>query len=231
MDAQLTEALKAYARRYVDKVGVASSDVFRTAPEGWRPVDHLPGCRSVVVLCLKHLDVFARSMDKDCQAYTQDLTNRALSDACYPISRFLERKGHLAFPMTGSIRMFPYRDHCPDQEGRIDLRRAAELAGIGRIGRIAIVVTPEYGPRVQLAAILTDAVLTPDRPMGKLLCPPNCQRCIEICPAGALRTPEEGEAYRPTDREKCMAYRRAYGGVSPLGRKEMCSLCRAVCPV
>ena len=133
--------------------------------------------------------------------------------------------------MTESIRMFPYRDHCPEQTGRIDLRRAAELSGIGRIGRIAIVVTPEYGPRVQLAAILTDAVLTPDRPLERTLCPPNCRRCIEICPAGALRTSDGGEAYYPTDQEKCMAYRRAHGGVSPLGREAMCSLCRAVCPV
>jgi len=231
MDVELTEGLKAYARQYVDRVGVASADAFRDAPEGWRPLDHLPGCRSVVMLCMKHLDVFARSLDKDCQAYTQDLTNRALSIACYPISRFLERKGYLAFPMDASIRMVPYRDHCPDQRGRIDLRRAAEVAGIGRIGKIAIVVTPEYGPRVQLAAILTDAALVPDQPFEKILCPPDCRRCIAVCPAGALRPPEEGEVYRPTDQKKCMTYRRTHGGSSPMGRGEMCSLCRAVCPV
>ena len=231
MDERLTEELRVYALQYVDKVGVASVDAFGEAPGGWGPADHLPGCRSVIVLCMKHLDVFARSLDKDCQAYSQDLTNRALSIACYPISRFLEQKGYQAFPMDASIRMFPYRDHCPDQVGRLDLRRAAELAGIGRIGRIAIVVTPEYGPRVQLAAILTDAALVPDQPLAKGLCPPDCRRCIAVCPSGALRSPKEGEVYRPTDQEKCMAYRSSYGGSSPLGRGQMCSLCRAVCPV
>lgn len=229
--AEMTCELKEFALKLVDKIGITSADSFAHAPKGWKPTEHLPSCKSVVVLCMKHLDVFSCSLDKSAQAYSQDLTNRALSDSTYQIGRFIEKKGFRAFPMVESIRMFLFGKTDEDLNGRIDLRRAAELAGLGRIGTIGIVVTPEYGPRVQLGAILTDADFTPDAPLKQNPCIPSCNKCVSVCPPGAIEMLDASRKYRPVNQEKCRNYRKEHGGESPLGRKDMCSLCRAVCPV
>ena len=229
--AEMTRELKDFALKLVDKIGIASTDSFAHAPKGWKPTEHLLSCKSVVVFFMKHLDVFSCSLDKSAQAYSQDLTNRALSDSAYQIGRFIEKKGFLAFPILESVRMFPFGKTDEDLNGRIDLRQAAELAGLGRIGTIGIVVTPEYGPRVQLGAILTDADFTPDEPLKQNPCILSCTKCVSACPSGAIEMPDASRKYRPVNQEKCMSYRKEHGGESPLGRKNMCSLCRAACPV
>ena len=64
-------------------------------------------------------------------------------------------------------------------------KMAARLAGLGWIGRSAMVITPEIGPRVVLEAILTNAPLpvTIKKPMD-CHCG-ECRRCVDICPAKA----------------------------------------------
>jgi epoxyqueuosine reductase QueG len=105
---EMTRELKEFALKFVDKVGIANADSFAHAPKGWKPTEHLPSCKSVVVFCMKHPEVFSCSLDKSAQAYSQYLTNRALSDSAYRIGRFIEKKGFLAFPMVKSIKMFPF---------------------------------------------------------------------------------------------------------------------------
>lgn len=215
------------AEEYIDKIGIAPVERFDGCPAGLHPRDLLPKCQSVIVFCVKHLDIFSKTKNKDCQAYSQDLTKHMMMHGTYKISRFMESGGYKAFPVSGSYRMFP---HSQNNEGRISLRHAAQYAGIGHISRIGIIVTPEYGPRVQLGAILTDAVLEPDTPSLEDPCI-DCNLCIKICPAGAIRLPEDGEAYLPVDQSKCLEYRAKEGGSSPMGYQRQCALCRSVCPV
>ncbi len=37
-------------------------------------------------------------------------------------------------------------------------------AGLGELGRLGLLITPRYGPRVRLAKVITDMPLLPDRP-------------------------------------------------------------------
>lgn len=224
------DKLRAFALAEVDLVGFASAGSFEGAPSGSKPADQMPGCRSVIVFALKHLDAFALANDFDCQAYSQDITNHMTLHQAYRISRFVEQAGFRAFPMVASVKMWPYSEDRAAVSGRISLRHAAQIAGLGRIGRIAIVVTPQFGPRVQLGVVLTDAELPPDAELAESPCT-GCGACIDVCPAGALTDPGRSAPYVPTDREKCMAFRRAHGGESPLGFNNACSLCRSVCPV
>jgi len=226
----LVDQLKQFALARVDKVGIAAAESFVEAPAGSRPTDILPQCKSVVVFAIKHLDVFARSMDKSCQAYSQDIVNHETLHQAYQIARHLEKRGYFAFPTVASVKMFPCENRSGEQWGRISLRHAAQLAGLGKIGEIGIVVTPEFGPRVQLGAVLTDAELPADGMMEENPCI-SCKRCIRTCPAGALADPGDRAPYLPVDQEKCLAYRKAEGGSSPLGFQNVCSLCRAACPV
>ncbi len=221
--------LQPFALEGVDKFGIAPIDLFDGAPAGAHPSDLMPPCRSVIVIALKHLDVFTTTRDLACQAYSQDITNRETLHQVYRISRLLEKQRYLAFPMVESVSMWPFADR-EEVAGRISLRHAAQLAGLGRIGRNAMLITPEFGPRVQLGAILVDADLPPSALLVENPCT-ACDLCIRECPAGALEAPVPPAQYVPVDREKCMEFRTARGGRSPLGYPNACGLCRAVCPV
>jgi len=77
------------------------------------------------------------------------------------------------------------------------LKDAAVKAGLGILGKSNLLATPQYGPRVRLTAIFTDAEIEPDKELSEDLCS-NCNLCIKACPTGALS--ENG-----FERDKCIA--------------------------
>ncbi|WP_456468063.1 hypothetical protein [Archaeoglobus sp.] len=67
----------------------------------------------------------------------------------------------------------------------ISLKAIARAAGVGWIGRNLLLITPESGPRVILASILTDMPLEAGTPAENRC--GTCRECIENCIVGALR--------------------------------------------
>jgi epoxyqueuosine reductase QueG len=103
-------------------------------------------------------------------------------------------------------------------------RHAAFLAGLGNFGINNTLLTPEFGPRVRFASILTAAEIEPDPVLEKPLCT-RCQRCVKACPVHAL----DGGDYPAglTDKKACATRSEALSKrfVSP------CGICIKVCPV
>jgi epoxyqueuosine reductase QueG len=103
-------------------------------------------------------------------------------------------------------------------------RHAALLAGLGNFGTNNMLLTPEFGPRVRFASILTSAEMRPDPLLEKPLCI-RCQRCVEACPVHAL---DEGDYPAGlTDKKTCATRSEA------LAKKFIapCGICIKVCPV
>lgn len=65
--------------------------------------------------------------------------------------------------------------------------QAACLAGIGMIGQHGLLICPPYGSYVFLGTILTDVPLDLKNEAGPSVRCMGCGKCIEACPAGALR--------------------------------------------
>ena len=105
--------------------------------------------------------------------YTQHIyatVTHQLDDIALKITQKLQRKGYRAFPIPSTLNPFLRRpDFTPSNPDQLKSvfshKLSAHLAGLGWIGKNTLLITPEYGPRVRLVSILTDAPLAPGKPM------------------------------------------------------------------
>jgi epoxyqueuosine reductase len=63
-------------------------------------------------------------------------------------------------------------------------KTAATRAGLGWIGKCALLVTREYGSAVRITTVLTDAAIATDQPVNASLCG-DCAACVDACPGNA----------------------------------------------
>ena len=104
----------------------------------------------------------------------------------------------------------------------------AQAAGLGWQGMHGLLITPEFGPRVRLAAVFTSIEDLPDTATDEHawiedFCR-ECVKCVRQCPPKAINAePVRHESGRVTwiDSEKCLPY---------FVRNNGCSLCIALCP-
>ncbi len=68
-------------------------------------------------------------------------------------------------------------------------RYAAVAAGLGCIGRSGNVMTPEFGARIYLSSVVTDAPLDADEPLEENPCD-DCNICLHACPGLFMSTTE-----------------------------------------
>jgi epoxyqueuosine reductase QueG len=153
------------------------------------------------------------------------LVNQRLDLAASRIGSVLQRSGYRAYPVPASKSV-------DDEElcAAFSHKMGAQLAGLGWIGKSCLLVTPEYGPRVRWATVLTDAPLQPTGgPMAERC--GECTQCVQICPVQAFTgrpfRADEPRAAR-YDAHKCDRYfaQMLKQGAEPA----VCGLCLYVCP-
>lgn len=110
-------------------------------------------------------------------------------------------------------------------------KTVATRAGIGWIGKCALLITKEFGSAVRLSTILTDAELEVGSPINESKCG-TCSRCKSFCPSDAvLGVNWKVNMDRATyfDAFKCGNEGRKRS--DKLGVKErVCGKCISVCP-
>ncbi len=74
------------------------------------------------------------------------------------------------------------------EKGGIYLKDAAVLAGLGCLANNNLLLTPAYGPRVRLRAMLLEAELTPTGPIDFDPCDGCEEFCRKACPQSAFET-------------------------------------------
>ncbi len=111
--------------------------------------------------------------------------------------------------------------------GEISHKAAAKTAGLGWIGKSTLLVTPEMGPRVCLATVLTDLPLPVGKPM-KNRCG-RCRLCVTTCPLGVLKGPSFDD--HPKDVELAIDVKTCGGRVNrSWADGRMCYECMLACP-
>jgi epoxyqueuosine reductase len=77
----------------------------------------------------------------------------------------------------------------------IFLKDSAVLAGLGRVGKNNLVITPEYGPRIRWRALLLDRAAKATGPVDYDPCEGCPQPCRRACPVKAF----DHAAYSPSE--------------------------------
>ncbi len=204
-----------------DLVGVASIERFDGAPSGHRPEDILAGAKAVVV-CARRIP--AGLMDGPATAYQQamNVIHAQLDLLACRVALFLEAEGGRAIPVPADE---PYRHWEAERSyGRGDLshKHTAQAAGLGRLGKSSLLITPQFGHLVHLVSVVTDVDLKPDPILDWEPCPKGCTRCMRACPAGAIG---EGQQVNQALCRSVLLQKLPKGTII-----ENCWTCRRVCP-
>ena len=153
--------------------------------------------------------------------------NRKLDDIVRTGERFLRKQGFRAFANT-TDRV------TKDGDSRTPLphKTLAVRAGLGWIGKNCLLVTPEFGSAVRISSLLTDAPLPVSARITRSRCG-RCRRCVELCPAKALKGAlwQEGmDRSELFDWRICKKTQLARMIAATGIRQDLCGLCFAVCP-
>jgi len=143
-------------------------------------------------------------------------------------AQYLKRKGYryLCIPPdsdriknTFVSKLYPLFTH----------KMAATSAGLGWIGKNGLLISPDFGPRLSLATILTNAPLQAGTPIEFSLCG-DCGMCMEFCPSDAI-TGEEWSRREPYSEliqmDRCASHKKKS---KALHGKPNCGLCITICP-
>jgi epoxyqueuosine reductase len=157
------------------------------------------------------------------RSHSYDILNFRLDQIASRLASTLQREGYRAFPVRASQTVDEERLY-----GLFSHKLAAHLAGLGWIGKSCLLVTPEVGPRVRWASILTDAPLAAGQPLAERC--GGCRECVDSCPPRAF-TGRNFQADEPREDRfdvlKCDEYFRQRE--RQVGAR-VCGLCVHVCP-
>lgn len=142
-------------------------------------------------------------------------------------AQYITQRGYRAFAQTTDavVESEDYRTALPH-------KTVATRAGLGWIGKCALLVTKEYGSAVRLSSLVTDAPLECAAPVNDSLCG-NCMACANACPGKAVTgnlwnvNMNRDEFFHPLDCRKAARERAAKQIQKEI---TLCGKCIQVCP-
>ena len=215
----LTSGIKALAKREgISLIGIASARGWKVA-RGRNPTDILPSARSIIVLAMPVPDKVIEEATVGERESVKKAIRKEMERVGSKIMESLTKNGYVGVVPSGNIP-----SNAKQLRGLIPLKYAAYRAGLGAIGKSSLLITPQYGPRVRLAAIVTNAPLTPDKPLNVDFCG-TCMVCEKVCVGKAFR---EGRH----DVEICWRAESEIGEQVPGLPYKLCPApCLKLCPV
>lgn len=207
--------IKARARALgADLVGIADGAVLNANPPDpanpQRPSDITDLDAGRVIVLAKRLNHgVARILpwgDRH-KYYNDELTLTMLEETSLELVLWLEDCGYPAV-IIPPTHVDPWRyqgDPEEHQSTLLSLPHAAVEAGLGTLGLNLQLLTPEFGPRVLLTAVLVTLDVACDGRKEEALCQgPACGRCLQACPGDTVK-------HWDRDWETCDTYRSPYG--------------------
>lgn len=170
-----------------------------------------------------HAIVLVMEMDK----YRMELAPNP--DTAVMVHETYNQLGQISNKVADWLREQGYASHAGHPLGGMALfPPMAQAAGLGWRGISGLIITPDFGPRVRLAAVFTEIEDLPvyegDEHAWVLDFCEACKRCIRDCPTDAFYDEpirHENGLVTVLDNAKCFPYFAKFHG---------CSVCIKVCP-
>ncbi len=188
--------------------GIASaSDIDQLQAEGHRPSDILPSAKSVIVIGSLPFAGTWKIPDYKVVGEVAFQCNEELYRIAYHMADYIESK-------YGYESLFPPPDSIGNWSPLLDIKRCAEMAGLGSRSLAGeMILHPEYG-FLYFAITITSMPLVPDGPLKDPVCPaPSCVRlfekigttpCMNACPDCLSGTIKDGRIVSSRyDRNRC----------------------------
>ncbi len=219
------EQMSRYIKRWSLKLGAVSSGI--TVLEEYHQYSHIGrGDRYGEPVVMDHdfaiaLTVEMNKESVDSAPYGPEIIETA--------QQYLN-SGAIAVQIAEFIRHLGYsaRAHI-DGSYRVICPLVARDAGLGEIGRMGLLMTPELGPRVRLAVVTTNMPLKVEerkRDLSVLDFCSRCQKCADVCPSNSIQFGErkemDGVMRWKINAESCFTYWCTVG--------TDCGLCMRSCP-
>lgn len=189
----------------------------------YRPRNILPWAENAVVMGIPLFIPMVHSAPSMVYQELYNTTNRILDDAAYRITLLLDDAGFKAAYMP-RYGYYGIDALLGNHEAAFSHVLAGYYSGMGTIGDCHNLITKEYGPRVRIVTVLTDAPLEPDPMCPEDLCI-HCGKCLRECPSHAFT--DTGDGQYSMDFDACTRYHMKLKDE----RHWPCGTCVKVCPV
>lgn len=158
---------------------------------GFADVSELPaearaGMQSAISIAVAlNASIISEISDGPIRRYYDEYTrvNEFLSRLSGIAVEYIQTRGHNARAIDPTIRIEGQAKKSLSTP--LPHKTVATRAGLGWIGKSALLITKTYGPAVRLATVLTDAPLEVGQPVDGSLCG-DCTKCVDRCPARAI---------------------------------------------
>ena len=192
----------------LDLFGVANIERFKDAPRKMHPASIFPEARSVIVVGKRILRGNWRGIEEGTYwpnytyfGYHGLLNSYFIHSPLYEMACFIEDSGWEAVPYYPGVPDYeviaePLRKNGVAPDVNLAIRIAGTAAGIGEIGWSKVFMTKKFGPRVRLAAIITDIPLEPDPLVEPGSICDKCMQCVKGCPANAIPSIKENKTIK-----------------------------------
>ena len=161
------------------------------------------------------------------QTYAEEYArvNNRINELSVALAAEIKGKGFRAKPLAASERT-----DVVHVRGDFPHKTAATRAGLGWVGRNCQLITHRFGPWIRLGTVFIDMDLPCAPPVERSFCG-RCTRCVEACPAKALK----GNSWYPgilreeiLDAQACDQWKKEHYFQYHNGHN--CGICSAVCP-
>ena len=170
----------------VSILGVARAKQLPGIPKSFSPQTLLKDAESIVCYGIQIPKGILHAQSGNLTLYWRycNMQYRTLDSVSNRLCIFLEEKNFSATPIYSC---FPWKIFNREFWGHLPLVYWAEEAGLGRLAKCGLLVTPQWGTRILLGGVVTELKLEPDEKLSEDVCPSNCSDCIDVCPAEAIK--------------------------------------------
>ena len=184
--------------------------------------------RAVSFALLMNPQIMAAVRGGPHEAYAEEYNrvNGLINEIGSALQAVIRKMEHHARAIPASERTDPVAI-----KGEFPHKTAATLAGLGWIGKSAMLITKQHGPWLRLGTVLTNLPLLCATPVIRTKCG-LCTNCVAACPAKAIAGHSSWYPGLPRkallDAQRCDDWKKEH--YPHLNHGHVCGICAAVCP-